>query len=318
MSTLKTARSMWSKPWRSAMARDSCSWFRTLCCRSASSKVVPAIRADSWACSTRSRSASPSSTMTSFRKRWPPRVCGRVTPSQSGSASRASAPSIGGDAAPTGRRWGWSGFMRCDGQVPADGLPHHVDRRRQARPGLQTQRALLNQHLQPVDDRASPGVCCVEKWGSARAVDEVHHGRVCMYGVGGYRQFLEVAGRLFEPDGRAIHEQVRRSRVSDRSPPELGGERLRPRRRPVPDEHLHPGLHERVDDRPGAAAGAQDERGAPGPRGRRQRREEPGRVGVVGVDRARRRTSACWPPRSRSRVRSRSSRARAPPPCAGS
>ena len=36
--------------------------------------------------------------MTSFRNRWPPRRCGFVTPFQSASGSRASAPSVGGAA----------------------------------------------------------------------------------------------------------------------------------------------------------------------------------------------------------------------------
>ncbi len=46
-----------------------------------------------------------------------------------------------------------------------------------------------------------------------------------------------------------------------------------------------PAPHERVDDGPRAAAGAQDERGAPRTRRRREGRQEAGRVGVVGVDR---------------------------------
>ena len=66
------------------------------------------------------------------------------------------------------------------------------------------------------------------------------------------------------------------------------------------------------------AARAEHERASGRRRSGRQRGEEARRVGVVGVDRAVRRTSACSRRRSPARPRWPRRRARAPPPCAGS
>ena len=114
------------------------------------------------------------------------------------------------------------------------------------------------------------------------------------------------------------------SRRRRRAAPKCAPQRLGAGPRAVGDAHLRHAVGEqRLDDR----ARARPLRRAPAParaagdparRALAQVGDEAVAVGIVGVDRAVRRRSACWPRRSPRARRDRRRPAPAPPPCAGS
>src|SRR4051794_2285498 len=234
MSIAKTDRSRWSSPWRSATARARPSWLMAPWSSSTCSGVVPVARAASTACSTRWRSTSPRSTMTSVRKRAapPPERRGGVTPFQSGgwpfwaagaavaagTAGAATAAGASGTATPSGGGAGLRGTVlfgvMAIGGGSTSALPHGLHGRREAGPGLEAQGSLTDEHLQPVDHRAPPLSCPRDERGAAGPVDQVHHGRVSVQRIGTHRQGLELA--VAEPDTRAVNQQIGRDRPINR------------------------------------------------------------------------------------------------------
>ena len=292
MSTWKTARSRWSRPLRSAMARASASWLSAPAWTSTSSGVLPLARAASIASSTRSRGASPSSTMTSVRKRGPPgRARGGVIPFQPSAADRSTASaSPAAVAGGTGRRWGWSGFMSA-GEGPHARAASRMTCTGAARP---VQPSKLSA---PCCTRISrPSITCDPRRRASCAstvppvpVDQVDHARVFTDGIGLHGQFLERARRIGEPDRGAVDEHLgghrrrrpprRRARPPARGRARACGSTPRRRRPPAPARRPRPAREPPAPriERACAGGGRRGPRAAPGrrccrPRWRRRAR----------------------------------------------
>src|SRR4051794_14346271 len=195
MSTWKMLRSRWSSPLRSAIARASWSSVIAPQPSSTSSGVVAPSRAACTAASARSRSANPSSTMTSVRNRGPAcRWRGRVMPSAgAGGAIGSGAGSVG---AATGRRWGKLGRLIATACGPA----HHVQRSDPPGPYLEAPRALADEDLETVDAPASPLLGLPQELGAAVPIHQVDHARVIPQVIGVYRDLLERLAGVVQAD----------------------------------------------------------------------------------------------------------------------
>ena len=119
--------------------------------------------------------------------------------------------------------------------------------------------------------------------------DQVDKAWISMESIGGERKRLERVLAGLQSDRRRVDEQIglRGQARRRRRPPSSAQSRSARSRRAVPDPHLGgAGLTQRPDHGARAAAGAEHER-ASGPAGSNGSASiRPGRVGVVGVDRA--------------------------------
>ena len=265
------------------------------------SGVVPDGRAVSIACSTRSLGARPSSTITSVRKRGPPRrrEARDPVPGPACDGRRASAPSVGGRV---GRRWGTLGVLMSGTDGPRR-RAHHVDGAGRPGPGLEAQRALADQDLQAIHHRA-PSLRAAARSGCRRPGRPGPPRTRTRRASAPSGRSLSVASASPRPTAvqftsRSAGGVVRRARRGRRRAP-------RRARGAVPDRDVGgPGVAQRPGGGARAAARAEDERGAAAGR-LGERREQARRVGVVGADRpVRLEASACWPRRSRPRRRRR-------------
>src|SRR5207247_1983223 len=142
-----------------------------------SSGVLAASRAAWTAASARSRSAKPSSTMTSVRKRGPPwrwRGCVTPSPGPAGTSGAAGGSGAGAIASATGRRWGKLGRLR----LTAGGPAHHVQRSDAPGPDLKAPRALSDEDLETVDAPAAPLLGLTQELGATGPIHQVDHARV--------------------------------------------------------------------------------------------------------------------------------------------
>ena len=291
MSTLKTVRSRWSRPWRSATARASVlGRQRPRGSTSTFSGVVPDWRAISMACvdALASREAELDDHVGQEAQRRPCGATACVTPSQCsrvrGRGERGSAEL---DGAQVGNLVGrsWRGMDRARAAAS-----HH----RRSAPGCRSTSARLSAPWRTRISRPSTTVHPAlrrrrQELGAAVPVDEVDHARVSPRSSAPSGRSLKRCIGIAEPDRRAVDEQVGRYRRVERRA--RRGRRRAPRARsgrPVPDRHVgRAGLAQRPGDRAGAAARRRG-RARVRPRGRLgQRGEQARRVGVVGVDRRR-------------------------------